>query len=92
MARAQRGTESQATGRSKGGMTTKILAFAGALGNLARCPATDRPPERTGQGIVRQRQLADLRVQDRYIDRRRGRDGFRTEHIAAPSGSRPVTG
>ncbi len=38
-----KGTESQATGRSKGGMTTKILAFTGALGNLVRCTATDRP-------------------------------------------------
>ena len=35
MARAQRGTEGQAIGRSKG-MTTKILALTDALGNLVR--------------------------------------------------------
>lgn len=35
MARAQRGgTQSQAIGRSRGGMTTKIMALADALGNL----------------------------------------------------------
>src|SRR5919112_4723795 len=33
-ARRKRGTESQAIGRSKGGMTTKILALTDALGNL----------------------------------------------------------
>src|SRR5271155_5019759 len=32
----KRGTQSQAIGRSKGGMTTKILALADALGNLVR--------------------------------------------------------
>jgi transposase len=32
--RAQKGTQSQAIGRSKGGMTTKILALTDALGNL----------------------------------------------------------
>jgi transposase len=32
--RAQRRTQSQAIGRSKGGMTTKILALTDALGNL----------------------------------------------------------
>jgi hypothetical protein len=31
-----RGTQSQAIGRSKGGMTTKILALTDALGNLVR--------------------------------------------------------
>lgn len=36
MARTQRGTQSQAIGRSKGGMTTKILALTDALGNLVR--------------------------------------------------------
>ena len=35
MDRAQKG-ESQAIGRSKGGMTTKILALTDALGNLVR--------------------------------------------------------
>jgi transposase len=34
--RAQRGSQSQAIGRSKGGMTTKILALTDALGNLVR--------------------------------------------------------
>src|ERR687890_61818 len=34
--RRKRGTESQAIGRSKGGMTTKILALTDALGNLVR--------------------------------------------------------
>src|ERR1700737_4697638 len=34
--RAQKGTQSQAIGRSKGGMTTKILALTDALGNLVR--------------------------------------------------------
>jgi transposase len=32
----QKGTQSQAIGRSKGGMTTKILALIDALGNLVR--------------------------------------------------------
>src|SRR5882672_7467026 len=32
----KRGTQSQAIGRSKGGMTTKILALTDALGNLVR--------------------------------------------------------
>ncbi len=32
----KRGTQSQALGRSKGGMTTKIVALTGALGNLVR--------------------------------------------------------
>ena len=36
MARAQRGTESQAIGRSRGGLTTKIVALTDALGNLVR--------------------------------------------------------
>src|SRR3954465_3555872 len=35
-ARRKRGTASQAIGRSKGGMTTKILAPTDALGNLVR--------------------------------------------------------
>ena len=34
--RRKRGTQSQAIGRSKGGMTTKILALTDALGNLVR--------------------------------------------------------
>src|SRR5712691_4615481 len=34
--RRKRGTGSQAIGRSKGGMTTKILALTDALGNLVR--------------------------------------------------------
>src|ERR1700675_193725 len=34
--RRKRGTASQAIGRSKGGMTTKILALTDALGNLVR--------------------------------------------------------
>src|ERR1039457_2212587 len=34
--RAQRGTQNQAIGKSKGGMTTKILALTDALGNLVR--------------------------------------------------------
>src|ERR1700681_4398427 len=34
--RAQKGTQSQAIGRSKGGMTTKILVLTYALGNLVR--------------------------------------------------------
>src|SRR3954470_10924362 len=32
----KRGTSSQAIGRSKGGMTTKVLALTDALGNLVR--------------------------------------------------------
>jgi transposase len=36
MARAQKGTSRQAIGRSKGGMTTKILALTDALGCLIR--------------------------------------------------------
>ena len=32
----KRATESQATGKSKGGWTTKILALTDALGNLVR--------------------------------------------------------
>src|SRR6202044_753683 len=35
-ARCKRGTSNQAIGRSKGGMTTKILALTDALGNLVR--------------------------------------------------------
>jgi transposase len=34
--RRKRGSQSQAIGRSKGGMTTKILALTDALGNLVR--------------------------------------------------------
>jgi transposase len=34
--RAQRGTQNQAIGKSKGGWTTKILALTDALGNLVR--------------------------------------------------------
>src|ERR1700738_3461073 len=34
--RRKRGTQSQAIGKSKGGMTTKILALTDALGNLVR--------------------------------------------------------
>ena len=34
--RRKRGTQNQAIGRSKGGMTTKILALTDALGNLVR--------------------------------------------------------
>jgi transposase len=34
--RRKRGTQSQAIGRSKGGLTTKILALTDALGNLVR--------------------------------------------------------
>lgn len=34
--KAQKGTSSQAIGRSKGGMTTKVLALTDALGNLVR--------------------------------------------------------
>src|SRR4051794_29657036 len=33
---AQRGTRTQAIGRSRGGLTTKIVALVDALGNLAR--------------------------------------------------------
>ena len=36
MVRAQKATQSQAIGRSRGGMTTKILALTDALGNLVR--------------------------------------------------------
>ena len=36
MGRAQRGTESQAIGKSRGGWTTKIVALTDALGNLVR--------------------------------------------------------
>ena len=32
--RAQKGTQSQTIGRSRGGITTKIVALADALGNL----------------------------------------------------------
>src|ERR1700677_704713 len=32
----KRGTQSQAIGRSRGGLTTKILALTDALGNLVR--------------------------------------------------------
>ena len=35
-AKAQKGDSSQAIGRFKGGMTTKILALTDALGNLVR--------------------------------------------------------
>src|SRR6202044_410763 len=35
-ARCKRGTSNQAIGRSKGGLTTKILALTDALGNLVR--------------------------------------------------------
>src|SRR6202043_4257748 len=35
-ARRKRGTQSQAIGKSKGGMTTKVLALTDALGNLVR--------------------------------------------------------
>jgi DDE family transposase len=34
--RRKRGTQNQAIGRSRGGLTTKIAALADALGNLAR--------------------------------------------------------
>src|SRR5258708_26536158 len=33
---AQRGTQNQAIGKSRGGLTTKIVALVDALGNLAR--------------------------------------------------------
>lgn len=33
---AQKGTLNQAIGRSKGGLTTKVLALTDALGNLVR--------------------------------------------------------
>jgi hypothetical protein len=36
MAPAQGGTQNQAVGRSRGGLTTKIVALVDALGNLAR--------------------------------------------------------
>src|ERR1700712_3990855 len=36
MGKAQRGTESQAIGKSRGGWTTKIVALTDALGNLVR--------------------------------------------------------
>jgi transposase len=36
MAPAQRGTQNQAIGRSRGGLTTKIMALVDALGNLVR--------------------------------------------------------
>jgi hypothetical protein len=36
MARAQKGTRGQAIGKSKGGLTTKILALTDALGNFVR--------------------------------------------------------
>ena len=36
MAPAQGGTRNQAIGRSRGGLTTKIVALVDALGNLAR--------------------------------------------------------
>ena len=36
MDKAQRGSQGQAIGRSKGGMTTEILALTDALGNLVR--------------------------------------------------------
>ena len=35
-ASAQKGTQNQAIGRSRGGLTTKIVALVDALGNLAR--------------------------------------------------------
>src|SRR4029453_8973530 len=34
--RRKRGTQNQAIGRSRGGLTTKIVALVDALGNLAR--------------------------------------------------------
>src|SRR5258708_38999710 len=34
--RRKRGTQNQAIGRSRGGLTTKILALVDALGNLSR--------------------------------------------------------
>jgi hypothetical protein len=37
--------------------------------------------ERTGQKIVRQRQLADLGVQHLHVDHRFGRAGLRAEHV-----------
>jgi transposase len=36
MAPAQGGTQNQAIGRSRGGLTTKIMALVDALGNLVR--------------------------------------------------------
>ena len=36
MGRVQKGAQSQAIGRSKGGLTTKIVALTDALGNLVR--------------------------------------------------------
>jgi len=36
MVRAQKGTQDQAIGKSRGGMTSKILALTDALGNLVR--------------------------------------------------------
>ena len=36
MGKAQRGTQSQAIGKSRGGLTTKILALTDALGTLVR--------------------------------------------------------
>jgi hypothetical protein len=56
---AKRGTQSQAIGRSKGGLTTKILALTVALGNLVpgvnRRPilTPDRRPRLTPDGEVR---------------------------------------
>lgn len=36
MVKAQKGTQNQAIGKSRGGMTSKILALTDALGNLVR--------------------------------------------------------
>ena len=45
----KRGTQSQAIGRSKGGMTTKILALTDALGNLVRFVLLPGPSLRYGR-------------------------------------------
>ena len=63
----KRGTQNQAIGRSKGGMTTKILALTDALGNLVRFVLLPRPPFRYGRC-----RSADRRNRLRRIDRRQG--------------------
>jgi hypothetical protein len=62
-ARAQKGTQSQAIGRSKGGMTIKILALTDALGNLVRFVLLPGPALRHGRRGAAERRSRLWRLQ-----------------------------
>ncbi|WP_349957044.1 hypothetical protein [Rhizobium sp. ZPR3] len=65
MDRAQRGTRSRAIGRSKGGMTSKILALADAFGNLVRFELL--PGHRFSKPLPLDRELSSISPQPSSI-------------------------